>query len=330
MIKASLLVGLHQATDILCVSHVAPDGDAVGSLLGMGWILQELQKKPVLALEDEVPDHLREVPGSETIVHSDHIVSHYDLIICLDASSKDRMGSIYQPQHHDTIPLYVIDHHVTNTHFGTINWVDPTCAATCQMLVELADTLNIVLDGPLAQCLLTGLVTDTLCFRTSNTDAAVLATASRLIEGGAKLATITEQILNRRPYSILQLCGSALSNAQLEDGVIWATISQKQMNAVGNPTADLQLSSTLLTAAEASISASFRETKDDAGSPAVICSFRARPGYNVADIALELGGGGHPCAAGCQVAGTLEEVSKRIVALLKIASSRVRRQLIAK
>ncbi|MBV7332792.1 DHH family phosphoesterase [Chloroflexi bacterium TSY] len=321
MMDTSLVAGLHRATDILCVSHIAPDGDAVGSLLGMGWILRKLQKKPVLALEDNVPENLRQIPGAETIVHTESILPHYDLIVCLDASSADRMGAIYQPQNHATIPLYVIDHHVTNTHFGTINWVDPTCAATCQMLVELADALHVSLEGPLAQCLLTGLVTDTLCFRTSNTNAAVLKTASRLIEGGATLATITEQILNRRPYNVLQLWGSALSNAQLEDGVIWVTISQNQMNAIGNPTADLQLSSTLLTAAEANVSASFRETKDDAGNPAVICSFRARPGYNVADLALELGGGGHPGAAGCQVAGVLEEVAARIVTLLKMAAN---------
>src|SRR5690606_26013261 len=108
----------------------------------------------------------------------------FDLVICLDSSSPDRMGSAYNPAVHAAAPLLVIDHHITNTRFGDINWVAPETAATCQMVAYLADALEVPLDGELAPCLLTGLVTDTLCFRTSNTDAEVLETAMRLMRGG--------------------------------------------------------------------------------------------------------------------------------------------------
>ena len=124
----------------------------------------------------------------------------FDLIVCLDASSPDRMGSAYNPDVHESATLVVIDHHITNTLFGDINWVEPGCASTCQMLVYLADALEVPLDGELAECLLTGMVTDTLGFRTSNTTPDVLGAAMRLMQGGADLAD--HHAAHRQPPSV--------------------------------------------------------------------------------------------------------------------------------
>jgi phosphoesterase RecJ-like protein len=319
MIDAALTEGIRRAADVLCVSHVSPDGDAVGSLLGMGHILRSLGKRPTLALQDDVPDQLQFLPAAADVVHSAGVGAAYDLIICLDASSPDRMGNVYRPEDHAEIPLFVVDHHITNTLFGTLNWVAPDCAATCQMLLYLADALEIPVAGDLAECLLTGLVTDTLCFRTSNTDTRVLEAAMRLMAGGADLAAITQQTLNRRPLSILKLWGVGLSDAQLEDGIIWTVITKDQLEIIGYPSSDTQISSTLITAAEADISASFMEIEDDSGVPAVECSFRAKPGFDVSSVAFQLGGGGHPAAAGCTIYGSSNDVVGDVVALLKQA-----------
>ena len=148
---------LQQPKRILCVSHINPDGDAYGSLLGIGWILRHLGKTPVLAMHDRTPSDFRFMPGSEQIIAPASVANSYDLIICLDASSSDRMGAVFRPEAHAQIPLLVIDHHITNTRFGTWNWVAPDYAATCQMLVTLAQALAVPLTGPLAQCRLTGI-----------------------------------------------------------------------------------------------------------------------------------------------------------------------------
>ncbi|MCB0063751.1 MAG: DHH family phosphoesterase [Caldilineaceae bacterium] len=315
----SVLQLIHQAQTILCVSHVSPDGDAYGSLLGMGWMLRHLGKAPVLAMHDETPDAFHFLPGIDNVIAPAAVTADYDLIICLDASSVDRMGSVYRPTDHAAIPLLVIDHHFTNTRFGRVNWVDPSCAATCQMLVQLADALAIPLTGAVAACLLTGIVTDTLCFRTSNTNAAVLEAAMRLVQSGVNLADIVAHTLNRREYNIFRLWGAVLSTVQLEEGVIWATISLAQKAAAGNLEDDGALSSMLVTAVEADISATFTEKIDDSGALAVECSFRAKPGFDVGTLAFALGGGGHPPAAGCTLVGTLDEVTARVVAELKKA-----------
>jgi phosphoesterase RecJ-like protein len=317
-IDQAVLEAIQTHHRILCVSHVNPDGDAYGSLLGMGWILRQLGKEPILAMHDATSEQFLPMPGAAAIIAPAAVSATYDLIISLDASSVDRLGAVYRPADHAAIPLLVIDHHFTNTRLGQINWVEPSCAATCQMLVGLADALAVPLTGPLAECLLTGIVTDTLCFRTSNTDAAVMEAAMRLMQSGVKLADIVARTLNRREIATFHLWGQVLTNVQLEEGVIWTTISLAQRTAAGTED-DGQLSSMLITAVEADISATFTEKVDEKGQVAVECSFRAKPGFDVGTLAFDLGGGGHPPASGVTLPGALSEVAARVVAALKAA-----------
>lgn len=317
MISPDVLDLIRRHHSVLCISHVAPDGDAVGSLLGMGWILRRLGKEATLALADPAPTSFDFLTGLDQIVDAQTLGQGYDLVICLDASSRDRMGNVFRQEVHGRLPLLVIDHHVTNTCFGTVNWVDPGCAATCQMLVSLAETLDVPLDGDLAWALLTGLVTDTHCFRTSNTDAPVLAAAMRLMEGGADLSQIAANTLNREPFRIIQLWGHVMPHVQLEKGVIWTTVSWEAQSAVGEHREDGGLSSRLITVEEAVISATFTESRKNGDPQAVICSFRAKPGHNVSQLALAHGGGGHPQAAGCTIVGPLHEVAAAVVAELQ-------------
>jgi phosphoesterase RecJ-like protein len=190
------------------------------------------------------------------------------------------------------------------------------------MLVYLADAVQAPLEGALAECLLTGIVTDTLCFRTSNTTPAVLEAAMRLMQGGADLSLITERTVNRRPYNLIRLWGFVLPSVQLEERVIWATVTRAQLARAELFPSDISLSSFLITADEADISAVFLEKLDGQGHLAVECSFRAKRGFNVAEVAFALGGGGHPAASGCTLAGTLAEVTARVVTALKEAHRR--------
>lgn len=328
-VTPELKAALRNGQAILCLSHVKPDGDAVGSLLGMAWLLRTLGKQPVLALQDAVPDEGGHLPGVDDIITGDspnyeRVVRSraFDLIICLDASSPDRMGTVYNPAVHRAATLLVIDHHVTNTGFGALNWVDPTSVSTTQMVAQLADALDAPLAGPLAICLLTGLVTDTLCFSTSNVSARTLELAMRLMDGGADLAAITQQTVNRRPFRLIKLWSLVLPTVHLADGVVWATATPEMLAQTGTPASEVGLSSYLVTADEADMSAVFIEQINGDGTPRVECSFRAKPGFNVAEVAFALGGGGHPAAAGCTVDGDLATVLPRVVAALQAARGR--------
>jgi bifunctional oligoribonuclease and PAP phosphatase NrnA len=318
-VPSALLEAIAASRLVLVTSHVRPDGDAVGSLLGLGQMLRLLDKDVTLTLQDPVPGEFWRLPGADAIVPPDAVRGAFDTVIVVDSSSPDRMGTVWRDAYAD-LPLLVIDHHVTNTLFGTVNWVAADNAATCQMLVTLADALNLSLQPDLAQCLLAGLVTDTLCFRTSNTTADVLAAGMRMLQNGAVLTDITETMLDQRPFSVLRLWGQVLDGVQSEDGVIWAAVSRAALAATASPDGeDGSLSSLLIRTKGADISVSFLEKLDPAGNPQVECSFRARRGFDISTVALQLGGGGHPAAAGCTVPGTLAETAALVVPLLKAA-----------
>jgi phosphoesterase RecJ-like protein len=305
---------LLQAADIpLLVTHVDPDGDAVGSLLGLGWGLRSLGKAPILACQDPLPRRLDFLPGFADVIEGP-VDTVFDLLVVLDCSDPDRIGSVLSPAERAEVPILNIDHHVTNLAFGQVNLVDTEATSTTHILYHLFHHLNVPIDGRTATCLLTGLVTDTRGFRTSNVTSEVLHIATELTEAGAPLSTITRNGLDRRPLTVLRLWGIGLNRLRIEDGLVWTSLPLEMQRAIDadgiNATG---LSSALVSAEEANVSAVFTEL----ASGKVEVGFRAVPGYNVAETALALGGGGHALAAGCLVPGPLAEAEQRVITMLR-------------
>ena len=139
----------------------------------------------------------------------------------------------------------------------------------------------------------------------------------RLQETGANLPALVQRTLNRMPYSTLKLWGLVLPEARLEDGVLWVGVRRAQIAAAGQPTDEVKLNSIFATIVEADIAAVFTEKIGKSGRSAVECSFRAKPGFAVGELALSFGGGGHPPASGCTLEGTLDEVIAVVVPVLK-------------
>jgi phosphoesterase RecJ-like protein len=308
---AVALIG--QARRIAIVAHSSPDQDAIGSLLGLGLALETVGKRVALLCDDPVPRLLRFLPGSDRVHSALPADFTPDLLVSLDSSDTDRLGRVAQPLLEGGIPVLNVDHHVTNVNYGTVNLVEDRASAA-EVLLPLLDALAIPLTRDVATCLLAGVVGDTRSFSTANVTADTLTAAVRLVEAGADLAYVTEMALNRCTVNALHVWGLGLSALQLEDGVLWTAIpleSRRRMGLVG--VGSNKLSSMLIGAVEANVAAVFEEQPGDQ----VEISFRARPGYEVASLALSLGGGGHPLAAGCTLEGSLDEVVQRVVGLLK-------------
>jgi len=269
-------------------------------------------RKLTLACADPVPAQFQWLPGASEII-STPPAGPWDVVVGLDASDGARLGSPFRPADFGAAPIVIIDHHITNLRFGTLNYVNPAAVATSQIVVDLADALGAPISREAATCLLTGLVTDTLGFRTSNVTPQVMAVAMRLMEAGANLAEITERTLNHKPLNTLRLWGQALANVQINGRVVWATITRQMRDQVDAPlNGDGGLVSQLINAPEAVIAAVFSETADGK----IEIGFRAKSGYDVSQIALSLGGGGHPQASGCTVAGPLKAAEAQVVPLL--------------
>jgi phosphoesterase RecJ-like protein len=309
-----------RANRILVVTHVGPDGDAVGSLLGLGWLLRAQGKETTLACEDPVPESCGWLPGSEQVVARGN--GSYDLVISLDCSDPRRMGQVYEGAVPDAAALLVnIDHHITNTRFGAVNWVDPASVATAQMVLSLADLAGWGLFEAAAVCLLNGLVTDTRSFRTQNVDAEALRAALVLMEAGASLHQVTWRALEQRPLASVRMWGQAIDRMQLENGILWTEVTHEMRHHwQSGPDGESGLVNFLAGVREADVVVLFAERENGT----VDVAMRAAPGHDVAQLALRLGGGGHPQAAGCTLEGGLSEVRQRVLANVRqsLASER--------
>lgn len=310
---SKIIEALISARRPLLIAHIAPDGDAIGSLLGLGLALHKIGKEPILACQDRVPMTMRFLPYQDRIVRKVHD-SDIDLVVSLDSSDPDRMGEIYDHARFHDLQLVVIDHHVTNVRFGTLNWIEDSCCATVEMIYYLLQSLNIPLDPDIATCILTGLVTDTRGFRTANTTSRVMSIASSLMDAGAPLSKITENVLNSRTYDTILLWGRVLATVQRDGNIISAENRIEHRQDLNGVIRAEGLVSFILGAYGVDVAVVFTELPEH---NKVECSLRARPGHDVATVALELGGGGHPLASGCTVEGSIEEVRSLVFELLR-------------
>lgn len=309
---AELLDILHLVRRPLLIAHIAPDGDAIGSLLATGLLLHKMGKDPVMACQDRIPATFRFLPNQH-LVYQDVDDGDIDAVISLDSSDPSRMGDIYDPSRYSDLPLIVIDHHITNVRFGTINWVEPETCATAEIVFHLVKAMDVPLDSDLATCILTGMVTDTRGFRTNNTTAQAMSIASTCMAAGASLNEITEKTLNSRSFKLIRLYGHVLDTVQLNGSIISADNTLAMRVNLDSITRADGLVSFILGAHDAQVAVVFTELPNNK----IECSLRARPGNDVASIAYTLGGGGHPLAAGCTVEGSLADVRKIVFDLLE-------------
>ncbi|MCL4238044.1 MAG: bifunctional oligoribonuclease/PAP phosphatase NrnA [Anaerolineae bacterium] len=311
--KAAAL--LASARRVLVLTHVNPDGDAIGSLLGLASALRNLDKDVQTAVDEGVPPDLAFLPGSASVQATLSSVQT-DLVIAVDCGDEARMGDVGRAARQSGAPLINLDHHRTNTLFGDANLVDPATVAAAEGVLGWLDRLGAPIGRDTAFCLLTGLVTDTLCFRTDNVSSETLGKAQRLMAGGAPLTEIVQRTVNRTTYAGLRLWGLALPAAHLEDGVIWTAISREMFaQASYDGHDDAELVSKLVQAEEASIAVVFREKPDGA----IEIGMRAVPGFDTSEVAVALGGGGHRLASGATVREPLATLVPRVVAMLQDA-----------
>ncbi|NTV37320.1 MAG: hypothetical protein HGA53_10235 [Anaerolineaceae bacterium] len=299
------------ANRIVVVSHIRPDGDAVGSLLGLGNALIEAGKEVQLILQDGVPGSFRHLPSSDKVTR--RITSEYDLAIVVDCSDMIRTGGVLGERQ----PDINIDHHITNLNFATINCVYPEAVATSVILANNLSDWGFKITPAVAKPLLTGLVSDTLGFRTANVTPGDLRVAANLMEDGAtNLSDLYQRALNRRSFEGIRYWGQGLSKIQRQGKLVYTVLSISDRASAGyNGNDDADLINVIQNVEDSDIAMILVEQHGGK----VKISWRAQPGIDVSALALSFGGGGHPAAAGCEISGNLEEVQAKVLkATLKV------------
>jgi len=313
LIHASIRNRLNDCSHVLIMSHIRPDGDAIGSLIGFGVALRTAGKKVTLVSMDGLPSKYRFLEGSELIVRK--IEPGYDLFIAVDCADSRRMGVSLKNLKNLDIDIN-IDHHITNENFAELNLVMPEVPATAGILAEYLPEWGLPMEKAVANALLMGIVTDTIGFRTSNVTPHVLRISAQLMEAGANLTDVYNRTLTSQSYPASMLWGFALSRLQRENGIIWTVITLEDREKAGYTDRDDADLTNLLSAIEGcEISVLFNEQKDDK----VKVSWRSCSQVDVSGIAKYFGGGGHPPASGADMDGSLDEVREKVLIKTKKA-----------
>jgi phosphoesterase RecJ-like protein len=311
--------------EIALACHVNPDGDALGSMLAMGIALRDLGKRVVASWGSEpfeVPTAYAGLPGLDLLVPASEFPAAPVLLVTFDTGSADRLGSLADrvdvAQH-----VLVVDHHVSNTRFGSVNLIDRGAAATAVVVVELLDLMSVELTAEIAAPVYTGLVTDTGSFKYAATTPSVHALAARLLETGIRHDVISRQIWDTTSFGYVKLLGLVCARAVLETdqvgglGLVWTAIGVEDLDRYSLGLSDVEgVIDVVRSAREAEVAAVVKTDPEDG---LLKVSTRSKGQIDVGAVCVSLGGGGHRFAAGFTSDVSLPDTMARLRAALAAA-----------
>ncbi len=309
------------AQRIALLAHEHPDGDCLGSALGLAHILRALGKTCVPACADPAPKYLTFLPGLETLAQ-DLGDEAFDLVIALDAGELYRFGPLYE-RHQDFLKrarILNIDHHISSGGCGQVNLIDPGAAATAEILVLFQQQAQLPLSSEAALCLLTGLITDTGSFQFTNTTPRSLEVAAELLRHGAITETIAQPVFRERTLVQARFQAAVIEHARTscEGRLIWSWSTNETLAHTGaSLETDGNTAGMLRDIEGVRIAAFFKSY----GEPDVTrLSLRSAAPHNAAEICQRLSkgeGGGHARAAGATLHLPIQEAMAFAVAVLE-------------
>jgi phosphoesterase RecJ-like protein len=289
-------------------SHIRPDGDSLGSSLGLYWLLRALDKEVEVIMRDPVPLAYSRLPGAEQVRVTPRVDRQYDAVFVIECSDVDRPGL----EELEKQFVVNIDHHSTTALFGDINWIDSTASAVGEMVYNLCKAIGVRVTREIAECVYTALITDTGSFHYSNTSERTFKVASELVRAGVKPAKVSQNVFANYPWSKIELMSAVLGTVRRDASgkVAWLVQTREMQERAGASDEDGDgFVNYPMSCGEVEACAFFKET-----APGLFrVSLRSKCDVNVARIAEQFGGGGHRNAAGCTFRGTYEEAEREIV-----------------
>ncbi|MCS6873599.1 MAG: bifunctional oligoribonuclease/PAP phosphatase NrnA [Pyrinomonadaceae bacterium] len=299
---------IEKNTNFAVTTHVRPDGDGIGSSLGLYWLLLSLGKQAEVIVRDPIPSYYLMLPGADRIRQVDEIDRQYDAVFVIECSDIDRPGI----RNLEKQFIVNIDHHVTCERFGDINWIDSTASAVGEMIYNLCKAIGGRITREIAECLYMALITDTGSFHFSNTTDRTLKVASELVKVGVNPSKISEIVYNSYPWSRIELLRRVLNTVKRDPSgrVAWMRQSLQMVEEAGAVDGDhAGFVNIPLSAKEVEAVIYMRETQPQTYR----VSFRSKGNIDVSKVAEKFGGGGHKNAAGCRVKGDWDYWEREIV-----------------
>ena len=281
--------------------HYSPDGDCIGSILGLAHGLQRLGKEVQMVLTDPVPEVYRYLPDSEKIESATTFQARFSDVIYLDCATEDRCGESLALLLRSTGRYFInIDHHVNNPGYADLNWVEGEAAATAILIHRLLCWLGVKIDAVMAEPICIGIIQDTGYFRHSNTSPEILRLVAELQEQGANLHAIYLRLFESKSVAELKLLSLAMGSLEVcsENRIAYMQLRAADVERLGAK--DIfpeDIVNQCMLAKSVEIGLLFREVASDH----IKVSFRSKHEVDVAQIAGTLGGGGHRKAAGVTI-----------------------------
>ncbi len=305
---------LLEAENFILTGHIMPDGDCLGSVLGLGIALQSIGKSVVMYSPDRVPGIYEFLIDGNKLVYSlsEETEKNYDVLVALDCSVEDRLGDLKGLLNRSDKTVINIDHHADNSRYGDYAYIDSTASATGEIIYDLLGFMGLEITREIATCLYTAIMTDTDSFKYSNTSPRTLRIAADLIELGASAHCISNWVYGEKPLGNLKALGAALDTLQVSPCgyVSWAVIDYKTHRDMGVCHEHTDgIVKTVRNIRGVEVGLLFRETEPGK----IKISLRSKFKVNVSALAGRFGGGGHPRAAGCLIDGKLDKTVEDIV-----------------
>lgn len=305
---------IEKNNSFIVASHVDPEGDAIGTSLALYHVLKNLGKNVCVYNESRVPKILKFLPGSSEILNEISSVNEFDCIFVVDCGDLGRIGNLKNKL--EKLKIVNIDHHSTNDYFGDLNFVDRYASAAGEVLFDLIKELDISINYDIAINLYTAIVVDTGSFRYASTRAKSFQIASELLQVGVDPWYVSMNIYENYPFERMKLLGEVLSTLTLHlDRKVAFMLVTKEMLKKYNANVDITEGFVNFGRAIEGVEISIIFKENDNGSFKL--SMRSKGNIDVSMIAKSLGGGGHKNAAGCKIHGTYEEVTKKVLEVLK-------------
>jgi phosphoesterase RecJ-like protein len=307
---AAILQVLRQGERFLVCSHTRPDGDAVGSMLAMGMLLEQMGKHADLVTADQIPTVYNALPGAGAVRCATRVQGPYDAVILLECDGLERA----KVRGLEKFFLINIDHHISGSHFAQLNWVDCQAASVGELVYRLVKAAGATVTAEMATCLYATVLTDTGGFCNGAVRASTFALAHELALAGADPVRIAQEVYHSTSTSKMLLLGLALSNLKREGRLAWLWVTHHDMVRACAAEEDCEGIVNYAVCIRGVEAAAFlRELPE--GS--IRLSLRSKGKVNVAAIAERLGGGGHENASGCTLEGPLHRAQEEILGELR-------------
>jgi phosphoesterase RecJ-like protein len=307
---------LRERQSFVLISHVRPDGDAIGSQLALGHALLAAGKSVRLINEDGLPENLAFMAGSEKIETPPATPLEVEVAIALDTATKPRLGDKALHAASKAAIWLNIDHHKSNPGYGDLNHIDPTSPATGQILYRLITELKLPLPAETRDAIYVAVSTDTGSFQYPSTTAETYEMAADLIRRGLDVGGINSSTYDNHPFRRVELMRALLNTLELsESGLVanWQMLDQTRVDLALRPE-DSEGLIDFIRAIQGVLLAVFFEELPDGKIRVSMRSKDKR--LDVCRIALEFGGGGHALAAGIRMAGPIGEAKARVLAAI--------------